>query len=448
MYISDAYRSQIKKMIALGAPLAAGYIVHVSIGVTDTIMLVRYSIDALAAVVLGHTYFFVFFIVGSGFGHAVMPLVASAVSSGENQQIRRVTRMALWLSALFSVASFGLLWFSGAVLEMFGQDPALSSVAQSYLRIVGFALLSALILIVIKDYLSALELMQAVLFITLGGFIINIPLNYCLIFGNCGAPELGVQGAAIASLTVNIFMAIGVSLYAQWALPEQQIFARLWRPDWSALLKVAKLGAPIGATSFAEVGLFSGSTIMMGWLGTVPLAAHGVALQLTSLVFVVHVGLSGAATIRVGKAYGQNDAVTLRQGAIAGFVLSMVFAAVTVFAFVLMPKPLLSAFVDANDPDFDQIILYGSVLLLMAAMFQVVDAAQVMALGFLRGIQDTTVPMAMAVVSYWVIGLPGAYVFCFMLDWGGAGLWAGLAVGLAAAAVMMLTRFSMLLRQL
>ena len=110
--------------------------------------------------------------------------------------------------------------------------------------------------------------------------------------------------------------------------------------------------------------------------------AHGVALQLTSLVFVVHVGLSGAATIRVGKAFGQNDAVTLRQGAIAGFVLSMVFAAVTVFAFVLMPKPLLSAFVDANDPDFDQIILYGSVLLLMAAMFQVVDAAQVMALGF------------------------------------------------------------------
>ncbi|MBT6533395.1 MAG: MATE family efflux transporter, partial [Marinovum sp.] len=118
MYISDAYRSQIKKMISLGAPLAAGYIVHVSIGVTDTIMLGRYSVDALAAVVLGSTFFFVFFIVGSGFGHAVMPLVASAVSSGDNQQIRRVTRMALWLSALFSVASFGLFWFSGAVLQM------------------------------------------------------------------------------------------------------------------------------------------------------------------------------------------------------------------------------------------------------------------------------------------------------------------------------------------
>lgn len=448
MDIVDAYRSQMKKMIVLGAPLAAGYIVHVSIGVTDTIMLGRYSVDALAAVVLGHTYFFVFFIVGGGFGHAVMPLVASAVSSGDDLQVRRFTRMGLWLSAAFSIIFLGSFWFSSAVLQLLGQDPSLSLVAQGYLRVVGFALFPALMVIVIKSYLSALELMRAVLLITLGGFIINIPLNYCLIFGNWGAPELGVQGAAIASLVVNIFMALGVALYAQWVLPAQQIFARLWRPDWSAMVKVAKLGAPIGATSFAEVGLFSGASFMMGWLGTVPLAAHGVALQLTSLAFVVHVGLSGAATILVGKAYGRQDKTTLRQVSIAAFALSMVFATLTAIAYVTIPAPLLAAFIDAADPAFDQIIFYGSALLLMSALFQVVDAAQVMGLGFLRGIQDTAVPMAMAVVSYWIIGLPIAYIFCFIFDWGGPGLWAGLAVGLAAAAVMMLARFLLLLKRL
>ena len=149
-------------------------------------MLGRYSVDALAAVVLGHTYFSFSFSSDKGFGHAEMPLVTSVVSIGDNQKIRRVARMALWLSALFCVACFGRFWFSGAVLEMFGQDTALSSVAQSYLRIVGFALLPVLILIVIKDYRSSLEWIQFVLFITLGGCIINIPLYYCLFFGNCG----------------------------------------------------------------------------------------------------------------------------------------------------------------------------------------------------------------------------------------------------------------------
>lgn len=441
MFDTYRYSESFRSLYRLGAPLVVGEFAHMAIGVTDSIMLGWYSIEALAATVLGHTIFFVIFIVGAGFATAVMPLVASAIAQSHSLKARRVTRMGLWLSAAYTIAVLPAFWWSEALLLAIGQSPELSILASQYLMIVGFAVFPALALNVVKSYLSAQELMRFVLAITIVGFFINIPLNYVLIFGKLGLPDLGVQGSAIASFFVNSFMALSVCIYAVKKLPEQALFARIWRPDWSAMRRVLRLGVPIGITSLAEAGLFSASTIMMGWLGTIPLAAHGIALSITSLTFVIHVGLSGAATIQTGQAFGASNSLSLKRSALSASLASLIIVILTVILFLSMPKILVSLFVDPALPHFQDILTYGALLLLMAALFSTVDAAQVMALGILRGMQDTSIPMAMAIFSYWCVGIPTAYWFCFVLNWGGVGLWAGLALGLACAAGGLIVRF-------
>jgi MATE family multidrug resistance protein len=219
------------------------------------------------------------------------------------------------------------------------------------------------------------------------------------------------------------------------------MFARLWRPDWEALARVFRLGWPIGLTNLAEVGLFAASSVMMGWLGTLPLAAHGIALQVTSVIFMVHVGLSNVATVRAGQAQGRGDGQGLRDGARVVLAVSGVVAVCTVVVFLAVPGVLIGLFLSPDDPSRPAVIAIGVMLLAAAALFQVVDAAQVMALGLLRGVQDTRVPMVIAGLSYWVVGVPASYVLGFTFGMGGPGIWLGLALGLALAGVFMLWRF-------
>ena len=435
-------------MLRLGAPLILSQLALMGIGVTDSIMLGWYSVEALAAGVLGHTVFFVIFIVGAGFGMAVMPLVASAIARDETKEIRRVTRMGIWLSIAYSIAVLPLFIFSEFLLVMIRQPAELAHSASRYLVIVGFAIIPALIIQVLKSYLTAQELVKFALATSILGFIVNIPLNYVLIFGKFGVSELGVEGSAIASVLVNSFMASCLCIYASLKLSKQALFQRIWRPDWPSMGAVARLGLPISVTSLAETGLFSASTLMMGWLGTVAVAAHGIALSITSLTFVIHVGLSSAATIQVGQAFGAHRLDELKRSVIMASIASGLVVLGTVILFLCIPEFLVSLFVDPKVPELNQILIYGSMLLLMSALFSTVDAAQVMALGILRGIHDTSVPMFMAVVSYWLIGIPVAYWLSFTLGWEGIGVWAGLALGLACAAVGLIIRFFILYRKL
>ena len=220
-----------RAICSLGLPLILGNIAQISIGVVDTVMTGWYSVEALAALVLGSSFFFVVFILGAGFGHALLPLVASAAAREDAVQIRRVTRMGLWLSIIYSAGVFSLFWCSEFVFVALGQDPMLADLAQNYLRILSFGLIPALVVLVLKNYLAALELTQVVLAITVAALLLNIPLNYLLIFGKYGAPELGVGGAAWASLAVHLLSALAIALYAWRRLPEHKLFLRFWRPD-------------------------------------------------------------------------------------------------------------------------------------------------------------------------------------------------------------------------
>jgi MATE family multidrug resistance protein len=435
------YPGHVRAMLVLGLPLIGGHIGQMAIGVTDTVMLGWYGVEALAAVTLASTYFFVLFLLGSGFAWGVMPMVASYDAEGDEVSLRRATRMGLWLSVGFGVVVAPMFIWAEPVLLMLGQTEQVARDGALYLGIAGWGMVPALLVMVMKSYLAALGRAQIVLWITIAAAVVNGLANYALIFGNWGAPELGVRGAAIASIATQTVSLVGVVIYALRVLPQHQIFVRLWRPDWQMMARVFRLGLPIGVTSLSEAGLFAASAVMMGWLGTVPLAAHGIAVQMAGLTFMVHLGLSNVATIRAGNALGRRDAPHMARGARTAFVLSLCMALLTTAVFLLWPEALISVFIQRDEPARDQIMMIGVGLLAVAALFQLVDGVQVIALGLLRGLQDTSMPMVLAGISYWLVGLPTAYLFGFVLDMGGVGVWFGLVVGLGTAAVTLAWRF-------
>ncbi len=438
---SMTYPAHARALLRLGLPLVGGNLAFVAIGLTDTIMLGWYSVEALAAVVLATSFFFVVFLVGTGFAWAITPMVAGHAEAGDHVQVRRVTRMGIWASMVFAFGGVPLLLSAPVTLRLLGQSADLVALASAYLQIAAWGLFPALAGMVLRNYLSALERTQIALWATVGAALLNGVLDYVLIFGKFGAPELGITGAAIASVVMQIAILIILMVYARMVAPEHRLFARLWRIDADALASVFRLGWPIGLTLLAEVGLFSATAIMMGWLGTIPLAAHGIVLQLASLTFVVHLGLSSAATVRAGRAAKRGDAQGLRRGGIVATGLSLAMAAIAISAFVLIPEVLSGFFVDPDDPAREAIIATSVVLLLIAALFQTFDGIQVIALGLLRGILDTRTPMIYAAVSYWLVGAPASYLLGFVAGWGGVGVWSGLVLGLATASVLLTFRF-------
>ena len=435
------YGAHVKAILALGLPLIGSHVAQFAVQMTDTFMLGWYDVRVLAGEVLAGTLFFILFITGSGFAWAVTPLVARAEGQGDTTTARRVTRMSLWISILYACLVMPVMLMSEPILLALGQEAELAVIARDYLEIAGWSIFPALGVMVLKSHLSALELTRVVLGVTLLAVAVNAVGNWLLIFGNLGLPELGVRGAAISTLIVHLTSLAALIVYVNRKTPEQELFRRFWRPDWEAFGAVFRLGWPIGITTVAEVGLFAVSSLMMGWIGPLHLAAHGIAIQIASLTFMIHLGLSNTATIRAGRAVGQGDGAGLRGGAQAAIWLSMGVALITVAVFLAIPDTLIGLFIDPADPDRDRVMAIGASLLIAAALFQLVDAAQVVALGLLRGLQDTRVPMILAAISYWLIGVPCSYVLGFVLGWEGVGIWLGLAAGLAAAAIGMMVRF-------
>ncbi|MEO1550412.1 MAG: MATE family efflux transporter, partial [Pseudomonadota bacterium] len=423
---------------------------QVAIGITDTLMVGRLGAEPLAGMVLGAQLFFGLYLFGSGFTYGVLPLAANAVGARDSRALRRSIRMGLWVLMAFSALGLPVLYFSTPIFLALGQDPDVVAIAAAYLRITCLALPLGMIFMVLRAYLSALEAARAVLYASIAGALINVVLNYMLIFGNWGAPALGVEGAAIASVGTHGMM-LAVALWVvlrRTDAAEHALFARLWRADWEYFWKVLTLGAPIGATLLAEVGLFSGSAIVMGWIGTLELAAHGIALQIISVLFMLPYGLSQACTVRFGlwDGSGPGAGAAMRRIAVLALGITLALSLAAALLFWVLPEPLVRLFLDASDPETPQVIAIGVMLLLVAAAFQLADSVQVVSAGLLRGLKDTTWPMVYAIISYWAIGLPAAYVISIPMGFGPPGVWAGLALGLTVAAATLTHRLWVRLR--
>lgn len=443
---TQSWPSHFRATLALGVPLVGSHLGLMLMNTTDTIMLGWYGVEELAASVLATQFFFLVMIFGSGFSQAVMPMVAHAEGANDERGVRRAVRMGLWVAFFYSVAAVPVLLNTERILLALGQEPRIAALAGDYMQIAVWALFPTLLSYSLRAFLSAIERAQIIFASTLVAAFLNIALNWVLIFGRLGFPELGIQGAAMATLLVNILMFGVMMLYAvrQKDAARFQIFVRLWRPDWHALGDVVRLGLPISITILAEAGMFIASSLLMGWIGIIALAGHGIAMQLASIAFMVPMGMAQAATVRVGRAFGRGNAADLSRAAGASMVICLAIAMIGAFAMWNFPEALISLFLDNTDPKAPEVIVYAVPLLLIAAAFQLFDNAQAVGAGLLRGLKDTAVPMLIAIACYWVAGLPLAYVLGFTAGMGGIGVWTGLATGLALAAVAMNVRFMIL----
>jgi multidrug resistance protein, MATE family len=435
--------SYARGLLLLSLPIIGGHLAQMLLHVTDTVIIGWYGVAELAALVLATSVFFFLYILGSGAGTALMGMLATSLGRGDEVQVRRDTRMGLWISAAYGIVVVPVLYWSGPLLVALGQEPEIAGLAQEYLRIAGFGMAPALITMSLRSYFAALERASVVLWVTLGAVVVNAALNWALVFGNWGAPELGVRGSAIATLVVQVASAVALIGYAWWlpATRQFRLFGRFWRLDGPTMWQVLRLGVPAGLTALAESGMFIAAAIMMGWLGRIELAAHGIALQVGALAFMVYMGLSNAATVKLGRAYGERDADAMWGNIRASIWLTLSVCAVLISTMLLAPQAIIGVFLDEDQKDVAAILDFGTRLLAIAALFQLFDALQVLALGFLRSVLDARVPMWLAAISYWLIGLPASYLIAFPGGMGGIGIWIGLVIGLAAAAMLLMWRF-------
>ena len=431
-----------KALILLGLPLIGGNIAQFSLTIIDTAMLGHYDPEVLASGVVAGSVFFILYIVGGGFSFALMPVVAAHDAREEDVQVRRSTRMALWLSFLFSLLVFPILYWSEGVLLFLGQSKELSMLAQNYLRIMAFAMFPALLDITLRNYLTGLKHTNIVLWATLVGLIFKIIVTWIFVFGNLGFPELGIRGAALATLVVHLIVLVIFVWYSKRYFSRHELFKNLWKPDFGALKSIFILGLPIGLTYLAESGLFSAAAIMMGWIGTIELATHGIAMQIVAITFMCHLGLSQGATTLIGNAYGRKDGPeVLRRIGICAVNITTVFSVLMVIIFLTFPHPLLGLFVDNSDPASETILIVGTGLLFIAAFFQLTDGLQAVGLALLRGMQDVRVPFIFAFISYWGVGFTTSYILGFKAGLGAQGIWLGLVSGLTLASILLLWRY-------
>ena len=431
--------------LALGVPLIGAQLAQMAIGVTDTVMIGWLGAPELAAAVLGAQAFFLFLIFGMGFTLAVMPLAAQAHGRDDVRGVRRSVRMGMWVVLFYSAIVMVPLWMTESILLALGQPAETAALAGDYMRVAQWAMAPSLMIMTFRSYLSALERAQVVLWATVAGTVANAFLNYMFIFGNFGAPRLEVVGAAVASVGTATVTFVLLTLYTvtRSDLKRYQLLVRFWRPDWQAFFEVLRLGWPISATILAETSLFAASSVMIGWIGTIELAAHGIALQLASIAFMFPLGLSGAATVRVGNAYGRKDWVGLGRAGSVSIVLAVAVTLSLAAVFWTFPEALIGLYLDEDNPDAAAVLRHAVPLLIVAAAFQTVDGLQAIGAGLLRGLKDTKVPMVFAVFSYWAVGMTAAYLLAFYWNLGAVGVWWGLAVGLLLAAILMNWRFMM-----
>ncbi|MBB3948780.1 MATE family efflux transporter [Aureimonas jatrophae] len=437
------WREHARQTVLLGLPLAGAQLAQVSINVTNTVVAGQIGARELAAAVLGAQCFYLFWMFGSGFAYAVMPMAAAAHGTGDVRGVRRAVRMGLWIVALYSLGVMVPLWFAERILVALGQEPGVAAMAGGYVRVLQWAMLPYLAIFVFRSYFSALQRPAVVLIVTILGACVNVGLNVVFVFGHLGLPAMGLAGSGLATILTSSVMLLLLAFYDRWRpeLAANEILVRFWRPDWAAFREVVRLGWPIGATIVAEAGLFTAAALLMGWIGTVELAAHGIALQLASISFMIPLGLAAAATVRVGTAFGQGDRLGVSRAARSVIGLATLVSVGAALLFWLLPVPLISLFVDRADPLAQTVVAAAVPLLFVAGAFQIVDSIQVVASGSLRGLKDTRVPLFIALFSYWAVGMPVASGLAFGLGWGGVGVWWGLAIGLAVSAVLMTMRF-------
>jgi MATE family multidrug resistance protein len=435
--------TELKATLGIALPLAGAQLSQVLMGFISAVMMGRLGGDALAAGGLGTTLYFSFVLVFQGVLTAVGPLVAYALGAGEEERVGGIVAHGILIAATLAAIGVAALGRIDAVLAAIGQGPALVAATQHYLDAAIWGFPAGLGFVLLRTYLSALSRTWPIMLVLLACLVADAVLTYALIFGRLGAPSLGIVGAGYASAATQWLMFGGLALYAanEKALRHHGVLRSLSRPRWQEALPILRLGWPIAGMIAIEIGVFTGTALLAGLLGTASLAAHQIAIGIVSLTFMVPLAFTHAATVRVALALGAHRVDAARRAGIISFVCGVGFMAMMAVILLVTPGAIVALYLDRGDPANEAAIAIALRLLFIAALFQIFDGAQTIAIGALRGLRDTRVPLLVGAVGYWAIGVPVGWLLAFPVGLGAIGLWWGLALGLAAVAIPLGLRF-------
>lgn len=434
----------------LAAPVMLGMLGHTFVSFVDNIMVGQLGTAELAAVSLGNSFMFIAMSIGIGFSTAITPLTAEADAERNIKKAKSVFKSGLLLCLGLGIALFLLVFFAKPLMYLMKQPEEVVVLAMPYLDLVAFSLIPLVVFQAFKQFSDGLSMTKYPMYATLLGNIVNVVLNYLLIFGKFGFPEMGIVGAAYGTLASRFIMVAYLWLLLLKKYKSKSIVAniKIFVIDKLMLEKITNLGSPSAMQMFFEVAIFTAAIWLSGLLGKNPQAANQIALNLSSMTFMVAMGLSVASMIRVGNQKGLQNFKELRRIAFSIFLLATILATVFAILFLLLRFQLPKVYVDLNDSlnltDNLEVLDIASQLLLAAAIFQISDSIQVVVLGALRGLQDVKIPTLITFIAYWMIGFPISFYFGKEDQYGSFGIWLGLLAGLSTAAILLYIRFNYL----
>jgi MATE family multidrug resistance protein len=437
------WRHELRATLALAWPLILASLTQQVIHATDIILMGRLGEVPLAATTLALNLAFVFNVLLLGLLLASSPMMATALGERSNavRDVRRTFRAGLWL-LIFAMPPYWLtLWNLAPIMRAFGQSNELAEAGQSFMRAYMWCTAPWLLFQLLRNFVAALERPRLVMWLSLGAIVLNALLGWSLIFGHFGLPALGIVGGGLGS-TLTWLTACAAMIFAvrnDRQFRRFHLFGRFWRFDRERTLALVRLGWPIGLSLALEIGVFALSAYFMGWIGTAAVAAHAIAIQFAALTFMVPVGISQAVTVRVSRALGAGDKAAISRAGWTGWCLGIAFMAAAALVMWMYPREIVNLFLGREaSPTVGNLAVS---FLAVAAAFQIVDGAQVIGAGMLRGLHDTRWPLIFSLAGYWGVGLGVGTWLAFGAKWQGLGLWVGLASGLAVVAVMVITRW-------
>jgi MATE family multidrug resistance protein len=441
--IPTSWRVELWQLARLATPIVLTQLAWVSMLTTDTAMIGRLGAEALAGATLSLMIYFIAYVACFGVVIATAALASQAYGARRPRIVRRVIRQGLWITVAITVPSLVAFHFTPEILRALSQPPEVLGYSENYMRTLMWSLPPAIGFAVLRNFIASVNKPMPALWVMLAGVPLNALLDYGLIFGNFGLPRLELIGAGLATTIVNIviFLALLVIAVRHRPFARYAILGRFWRPDWHQFREILRIGIPIAGIMLLEAGFFIATVFVMGQFGTIALAAHTIAFQLPHITFMVPMGLSQAATVRVGHAVGRRDASGARRAGWAAIVGALTFMGTATIVILLFRETLASIFLDTSRADSAAVLALATTFLLYAAMFQLADGLQAVAAGALRGLHDTTIPMILAAFSYWVVGAGVALGLAFPGNMEGTGLWIGFVVGLLCIAALLTHRF-------
>lgn len=446
------YTKEFKYNWSLAAPVMLGMLGHTFVSFVDNIMVGQLGTAELAAVSLGNSFMFIAMSIGIGFSTAITPLIAEADASKNLLKVKSTFKHGLFLCTVLGISMFLLLQLSKSLLHsnLLNQPKEVVNLAIPYLDLVAFSLIPLIIFQAFKQFSDGLSMTKYPMYATIVANLINIILNYVLIFGKLGFPAFGIIGAAYGTLISRFIMVA----HLWWLLVKEDRSKRfvtgikIFILEKFMLKKIISLGAPSALQMFFEIAIFTAAIWLSGLLGKNPQAANQIALNLSSMTFMIAMGLGVAAMIRVGNQKGLLKFIELRRIAISIFLFAIIFATGFALLFLIFRFQLPKIYVDIHDPenliDTMEVVSIASQLLLIAAIFQISDSIQVVVLGALRGLQDVNIPTLITFISYWIIGFPISFLLGKVEVFGSVGIWIGLLAGLSSASILLYLRFNYL----